>query len=82
MADLLTNKASRDIVKTVVDLCQNLNLSCIIEGVETHEHVLILRSLGWHMMQGYYFGKPVPAHALFGPPTALVPVAAEESLVA
>ncbi len=82
MADLLTHKASRDIVKTVVDLCQNLNLSCIIEGVETHEHVLILRSLGCHMMQGYYFGKPVPAHALFGPRAALVPVAAEESLVA
>ncbi len=59
MADLTTEKASRDIVKTIVDLCRNLNLVCIVEGVETAEHVLILRGLGCRAMQGFYFSRPL-----------------------
>ncbi len=64
MADLTTEKASRDIVKTIVDLCRNLNLACIVEGVETAEHVLILRGLGCRAMQGYYFSRPLDEHAI------------------
>ena len=60
-ADVVVDRASRDIVKTIVDLCRNLDLSCIVEGVETADHVLILRSLGCRTMQGYHFGRPVPA---------------------
>ncbi len=59
-ADVVIDRASRDIVKTIVDLCRNLNLSCIVEGVETADHVLILRSLGCRTMQGYHFGRPAP----------------------
>lgn len=64
MAGLTTEKASRDIVKTIVDLCRNLNLVCIVEGVETAEHVLILRGLGCCAMQGYYFSRPLDEHAI------------------
>ena len=64
MADLLVDRTSRDIVKTVVDLCRNLNLSCIVEGVESAEHLLILRALGCRDMQGYHFSHPVPAEAV------------------
>ncbi len=65
-ADVVVDKASRDIVKTIVDLCRNLNLSCIVEGVESADHVLILRSLGCRVMQGYHFSRPVPLHAVAG----------------
>ena len=64
MAGLTTEKASRDIVKTIVDLCRNLNLVCIVEGVETAEHVLILRGLGCRTMQGYYFSRPLDEQAI------------------
>ncbi len=64
MADLTTEKASRDIVKTIVDLCRNLNLVCIVEGVETVEHVLILRGLGCRTMQGFYFSRPLDEQAI------------------
>ena len=64
MAGLTTEKASRDIVKTIVDLCRNLNLVCIVEGVETAEHVLILRGLGCRAMQGYYFSRPLDEQAV------------------
>ena len=63
-ADIVADRASRDIVKTVVDLCRNLGLSCIVEGVETADHLLVLRALGCRTMQGYHFSRPVPGTAV------------------
>jgi EAL domain-containing protein (putative c-di-GMP-specific phosphodiesterase class I) len=37
-----------------------LNLSIVAEGVETYEQVEKIRSLGFALGQGYFFGKPVP----------------------
>ena len=31
--DIETRGSSRDIVKTIIDLCENLKLACIVEGV-------------------------------------------------
>jgi diguanylate cyclase (GGDEF)-like protein len=56
-----TDPSCRAIVKSVIDLCRNLNLTCIVEGMETDEQVRILRGLGCTTMQGYLFGKPMPA---------------------
>ena len=64
MKDIETRGSSRDIVKTIVDLCQNLKLACVVEGVETKEQVDVVRGLGGAMMQGYYFGKPMLASAV------------------
>ena len=49
----------RDIVKSIVDLCKNLNLTCIVEGVETEAQADILGNLGCRFMQGYFFGRPM-----------------------
>ena len=59
--DIETQGRSRDIVKTIIDLCENLRIECIVEGLETKEHVEIVRGLGGEMMQGYYFAKPMHA---------------------
>jgi len=64
--DIETQAACRDIVKAVIDLCRNLKLACVIEGMETKEQAQILRGLGGSMMQGYYFGKDMPAEAVPG----------------
>jgi diguanylate cyclase (GGDEF)-like protein len=58
IVDIATNELSRSIVKTVVDLSRNIGCICVVEGTETHEQVLALRSLGCRMMQGYYFAMP------------------------
>jgi diguanylate cyclase (GGDEF)-like protein len=58
--DIETKAACRAIVKTVIDLCRNLKLTCVIEGVETSEQARILSALGCTVMQGYFFGKPMP----------------------
>jgi diguanylate cyclase (GGDEF)-like protein len=47
------------IVKTIVALAHQLGRQVIAEGVETAEHLVILRSLGCEYGQGYYFAKPL-----------------------
>jgi len=58
IADIVADRSSRDIVKSIVDLCRNLQITCVVEGVETAEQVTILRALGCRAMQGYFFGRP------------------------
>jgi EAL domain-containing protein (putative c-di-GMP-specific phosphodiesterase class I) len=54
----------RDIVKSISDLCGNLGLECVVEGVETAAQVDILRELGCTLMQGYFFSRPVAPTAV------------------
>jgi EAL domain-containing protein (putative c-di-GMP-specific phosphodiesterase class I) len=49
------------IVKTIVALAHQLGRKVIAEGVETADHLAILRSLGCEYGQGYLFAKPIPA---------------------
>jgi diguanylate cyclase (GGDEF)-like protein len=56
-----TQASCRAIIKTVIDLCRNLKLTCVAEGMEADGQACILRSLGCTMMQGYLFGVPMPA---------------------
>ncbi len=54
------DRASRDIVRTIVDLCHTLDMGCVVEGVETEAQMRILKSLGCRVMQGYFFSRPMP----------------------
>lgn len=48
------------IVKTIIVLAHQLGRQVIAEGVETAEHLTILRSLGCEYGQGHLFAKPLP----------------------
>ena len=52
------------IVTAVVALAAALGLQTLAEGVETPEHLAMLRDLGCHLAQGYYFSRPVAADAV------------------
>jgi len=64
--DVETDLDCRAIVKSVIDMCRNLKLGCIVEGMETEAQVSILRGLGCNTMQGYFFGRPMPAAEVLG----------------
>jgi len=49
------------IVKTIIVLAHQLGRQVIAEGVETAEHLTILRALGCEYGQGYWFAKPLPS---------------------
>jgi diguanylate cyclase (GGDEF)-like protein len=63
VAEIESDAACRSIVKTVVDLCRNLRVVCVVEGVETAAQLRILQELGCSIMQGYWFGRPQAAAA-------------------
>jgi diguanylate cyclase (GGDEF)-like protein len=48
------------IAQSIVSLAHNLGLHVVAEGVETHEQLEFLASVGCDEMQGYYFSRPVP----------------------
>ncbi len=49
------------IVKAIIGLGHSLNLKVIAEGVETSEQMELLHRYGCNGVQGYLFGKPMPA---------------------
>lgn len=49
------------IVKTIIELADNLGYKVVAEGVETQAQLNYLSTLGCHFIQGYYFSKPLHA---------------------
>ncbi|WP_199610856.1 EAL domain-containing protein [Flocculibacter collagenilyticus] len=47
------------IIKNMMLLSKDLNITILAEGVETAPEVDTLRELGIELMQGYYFAKPI-----------------------
>ena len=52
------------IVRAILAMASNLNLSITAEGVETQAQAELLSTMGCNLLQGYYFSKPVPATAV------------------
>jgi diguanylate cyclase (GGDEF)-like protein len=49
------------LVRSAIDLGHNLGLTVVAEGVERHDHVAALRSLGCDVAQGFHYARPMPA---------------------
>lgn len=64
VADVNENPASLKIIKSLTSLCQDMEITSVVEGVETHSQLETMRQLGCNFIQGYYFAKPMPAHAI------------------
>lgn len=56
--------ASVAIVRTILTLAEMLELEVIVEGIEDETQLGHLEDLGGSFVQGYLFGRPVPASAL------------------
>lgn len=53
-------KRASEIIAHVIALAVALEMETICEGIETEDQVILLRSLGCDMAQGYYFARPMP----------------------
>lgn len=47
------------IIEHIINLCKELNIEVVAEGIETKEVVEELRKMKCDLIQGYYFGKPM-----------------------
>mgnify|MGYP002239674610 CR=1 FL=1 len=54
-------KESRTILTAIVRMAKELGVHTLAEGVETREQAQFLRDIGCEKLQGYYFGRPLPA---------------------
>ncbi|WP_434774779.1 putative bifunctional diguanylate cyclase/phosphodiesterase [Pseudomonas oryzihabitans] len=66
VTDLHLDPASFKIVKSLIALCQDMQLECIVEGVETAAELGALKNLGCTRAQGYLFAKPMRASDIGG----------------
>jgi EAL domain-containing protein (putative c-di-GMP-specific phosphodiesterase class I) len=48
------------LVRSIVSIARDLDLSVVAEGVETAPQHAFLRDTGCHLFQGWLFGRPVP----------------------
>lgn len=53
------------ITSAIVSLSSQLGLKIIAEGVEDERQAAWLKSIGCTEAQGYFYGRPLPAHELF-----------------
>jgi len=58
--DMHKSTVDQSIVRSIIDLAHNLNLSVVAEGVELVEHLALLEQLNCQEYQGYYFSKALP----------------------
>jgi len=58
-----SDPASRNaaLIRAMVGLASDLKMQTTAEGVETKEELQLVRDLGCSLVQGYIFGKPMPA---------------------
>lgn len=47
------------VIRHLVDLCHDLNMRCVAEGIETDSQIELLKKLGCDKLQGYKIGKPM-----------------------
>ena len=56
-----TTKRNSEIIRASVTLAESLGMDTTAEGVETHDDLYLIRELGVSQVQGYIFGRPMPA---------------------
>jgi EAL domain-containing protein (putative c-di-GMP-specific phosphodiesterase class I) len=59
---MLSDRKTRFLISSMIEMGHNLGHEIIAEGVETLEQFNMLKNLGCDTAQGYLFSKPVPAN--------------------
>lgn len=58
--DIVDDDYSKTFVKLITELSEKLDVKVCIEGVETEEQLNTLKKMNVSMIQGYFYGKPMP----------------------
>ena len=59
--DIAEDEYAQAFIKLIVELSDTIDTSIIVEGVENKNQLDILKDLGVDYIQGFYYGRPVPA---------------------
>ena len=50
-----------ELIQAIIHMAEAFGLQCVAEGVEDEQTAQVLQQYGVHFLQGYFFGKPMPA---------------------
>jgi len=56
--DVDRNVRKQTVIQAILQVCRQLGITVIGEGVETEEEARVLRGMGVCLFQGYHFGRP------------------------
>ena len=59
MDDLGTETSDSSFLEAILGLARALDLTVVVEGIETAEQAATLHRLGCGLGQGYYFARPL-----------------------
>jgi polar amino acid transport system substrate-binding protein len=59
---ILENEEDQRIIKAMIELGHNLGMKLVVEGIENKAMAELIASYGCDYLQGYYFGRPLPAY--------------------
>ena len=54
------NPKNANIIQMIINICKDIGVTSVAEGVETDRHYSFLKEAGCDVIQGYYFSKPLP----------------------
>ena len=57
---MLASRRDRSIVRSTIHMAHEMDMSVVAEGVETSEHLDVLREFGCDIAQGWAIGYPQP----------------------
>lgn len=54
---------AKTVIASIIKMAHDLSVETVAEGVETKEHIDLLKELGCDVVQGYYYARPMPLDA-------------------
>ena len=58
--DIKKDTFNATFMKLMIELCHQIQLKVVVEGIETKEELEIIETFNPDYIQGYYTGKPMP----------------------
>lgn len=62
---ITTDLFNATFIRSITELCNDVGKQVCLEGVETKEEYGSVGNMGLRLIQGFYFGRPVPAEKFF-----------------
>jgi EAL domain-containing protein (putative c-di-GMP-specific phosphodiesterase class I) len=64
VVSMATDADSMTLVSTIIGLAHSFDLTVVAEGVDAEDQAQLLRLMKCDVLQGYLFGKPLPAEQI------------------
>jgi EAL domain-containing protein (putative c-di-GMP-specific phosphodiesterase class I) len=59
--DIGRRRECATVIRAIITMAHNLGWTLVAEGIETREQLAMLQAMDCDKVQGFYFGKPMPA---------------------